>query len=192
MKKIVLEEMYMDGEVLHCMPYAEDQREQAKNAWQVICKKKPEAKKIVRGLNRAGKYVEYGDTNYPWDEETSIVVYVDYGVGSKPRLFLSKKYRSGFITVSTRSGKLMDVSIVKCVRRTMASIMDEMLAKPNFDRLWYIEEIMTETQRKTSRIDKLCAPKKQKYEPFTLDKRCDDCPDDSIICEACRRFGGRE
>lgn len=141
-KKFVLEEMYLDGEELHCMPFTEDQREQAKNAWQVICEKKSEAKKIVRGLNRDGKYVESGDTDYPWDEETSITVEVDYGVGGEPKLFLSKKYRSGIITVSTRSGKLMDVSIVKCVRRTMASIMDEMLTKPNFDRLWYIEEIM--------------------------------------------------
>ena len=142
MKNLILESMYLDGDTLHCKTYEENQRENARIEWQMISAKKPDAKKIIRGLNKSGKYFEYGDTDFDWDGETAITVEVNYGIGAESRLYLSHKYRSGMITVTTRSGRKMDVLVTKCVRRSMADIMDEMLAKPNFDRLWFIEEIM--------------------------------------------------
>lgn len=141
--KPIIEIMYLDKETLHTKTYTEAQRAAAASDWQMICKKKPDAKKIVRGLNRNGKYTESGDKDYDWDGTTSITVDIDYGYG-KIFTYLSHKYRNGIITVTTRSGKEMDVRVVRCVRRTMDDIMDEMLAKPDFDRLYFIEEIMKE------------------------------------------------
>ena len=142
MSNYVLASMYFEGDVLHCKPYTEAERSKARGEWQIITDKKAENKKIIRGLGKDGKYFELGDTDFDWDGETAITVEVNYGIGAEPRLYLSHKYRSGMITVTTRSGKKMDVLVTKCVRRSMADIMDEMLAKPGFDRLWFIEEIM--------------------------------------------------
>lgn len=133
------EVMYIDHNgKLHCNPYTDPVK--AKNDFQIIRTKLPEAPVRIHGLGRDGKYynVTVGDVNF--DDITCLTVKINYGYGTT-FTYLSHKYREGNIKVRSKKGNEYTLPILECKRRLMSDIWDEVLAAGG-EELHFIEEVM--------------------------------------------------
>ena len=136
--KYTNEVMYLDKDGLHVKPYTVPS--DAGKDFRIIRAKKPDVPARIHGIGKDGKYHDVVVGDFDFDKETSITVKINYGYGTT-FTYLSRKYREGNITVSTKKGSKYVLPILECRRRLMDDIWDEVLAAGG-EELHYIEEIM--------------------------------------------------